>query len=88
MVKRAVLQIFLLEHCAGCAEARRLAQILSKDYPQLHVLMIDLDNPAAEVPESVFAAPTYVLNGRVLYIGNPSLEEIRLELTSHTVDIC
>ncbi len=88
MAKRSTLQIFLLAHCAGCAEAKRLAHLLSKDFPQLNILMVDLDDPAAEIPESVFAAPTYVFNGRVLYIGNPCIEEIRLEIASHMVDLC
>lgn len=50
---------------------------MEQNYPDLRVTMIELDAVDAEIPESIFAAPTYLLDGRVWSLGNPSAEKIR-----------
>ena len=37
----------------------------------VQVQLIDLSQPGVIKPESVFAVPTYLLNGDVVSLGNP-----------------
>lgn len=73
---KPVLKIFVTEHCPGCVEARRVAAEVARDYPHLAVEVIDLNAPDASVPEAVFATPTYMLNERIVSLGNPSPAEV------------
>lgn len=73
---KPVLKIFVTTHCPGCAEAQATATRIKQDYPHLPVELIDLDDPQAHIPEAVFATPTYMLNDRVVSLGNPSPAEI------------
>jgi len=70
-----MLQIYVASHCPNCDEAVRLARVASRLFPRLLVEVVDLDQSPSEVAE-VFAVPTYVLNGRVCFLGNPSEEEL------------
>lgn len=73
---KPVLKIFITEHCPGCNEAQRVAARVTQDYPHLRVEIIDLDAPEVSVPEVVFATPTYMLNNRIVSLGNPSPAEV------------
>jgi hypothetical protein len=72
----SVLRIFVREECSGCGEARRIAAWVEQDFPQLRVELIDVDDPQALVPDAVFATPTYMLNGHVISLGNPSPDQV------------
>jgi len=73
---KPVLKIFITEHCPGCVEARRIAAEVVQNYPHLGVEVIDLEAPEVSVPEAVFATPTYMLNDRIVSLGNPSPAEV------------
>jgi thiol-disulfide isomerase/thioredoxin len=73
---KPVLKIFVTEHCPGCVEALRIAAEVARDYPHLEVEVIDLNAPEVIVPEAVFATPTYMLNERIVSLGNPSPAEV------------
>jgi hypothetical protein len=73
---KPILKIFITEHCQGCSEAHRIAAWIAQDYPHLKVEIIDLNAPDASVPEAVFATPTYMLNNRIVSLGNPSPTEV------------
>jgi hypothetical protein len=49
-------------------------------YPGLAVRVIDLDVNEAPSPDYIVAAPTYVLNGRVISLGNPYRDELLARL--------
>jgi hypothetical protein len=70
------LKIFVAEDCPGCVEAREIAIHIEHGYPNLDVEVIDINNTPDAVPEKVFATPTYILNDRVVSLGNPDLEDI------------
>lgn len=69
------LQVYVASHCLNCTEAQRLAQVAAQTFPDLEVEVIDLDHTPAQSAE-VFAVPTYVLNSRICFLGNPSPEEL------------
>lgn len=54
----------------------RLAQEVTKEFGWLNVELIDLDVEGTINHDDVFSTPTYVFNGRIISLGNPSLEEL------------
>ena len=73
--QQAELAIYVSQACASCVYAQALAQRIRWNYPHVHVQVIDL--AAVDVaPAQVFATPTYLLDGRVWSLGNPSDRQI------------
>lgn len=70
------LTVYVIQNCANCEYAMSVAAAIRRDYPQVAVEVVDLANPSEPVPDSVFATPTYLLDGRVWSLGNPSPEQI------------
>lgn len=67
-----VLEIFLMPHCVGSEMARHLAERVRTRVPaHIDVRLVDLSAPGVVRPLTVFAVPTYVLDGGVLSLGNP-----------------
>ncbi len=73
---KPILRVFVIEHCATCDEARALAIQIEQDYPDVTVEVVDIGDTEMAVPETVFATPTYMLNNRIVSLGNPYPEEI------------
>ncbi len=71
------LAIYVTEHCFNCEYAREVAAAIRQNFPHVRLRIVDIAAPGADVPEVVFATPTYLLNGRVWSLGNPSDEQIR-----------
>lgn len=71
------LEIYIADDCPTCAETRYLiATLRQKNYTNLTVDLLNLSNPDTIYPDNVFATPTFVLNGRVISLGNPSWAEL------------
>jgi hypothetical protein len=88
MPERAIrLEIVIARDCPGCAEARAIAQDLQGRFPALEVDVIEFDS-TRQIPSQVVATPTYLLNGRVISLGNPRrawlVQEIRRYYTAYT----
>ncbi len=75
------LDVYVAQHCFGCAEALRLAAAAATRFPSLAVRIVDVEREPAARPESLVAVPAYVLDGRVVWLGNPRQQELfrRLE---------
>lgn len=73
------LQVVITRDCVNCGDALRLVRQVALTYPDLQVEIIDLERD--QVPEPVFAVPTYLLDGRIISLGNPTREglEHRIE---------
>lgn len=69
------LDVYVISGCANCEYARGLASRVADAFPSVHVQVVDLMT-LAEPPEAVFAAPTYVVNGKVVSLGNPDDQEL------------
>lgn len=74
-----VLDVYVLTGCTNCSFARNLATTVAQAYPEVRVRVRDLAH-TSDVPDAVFAAPTYVLNDRVISLGNPDEAALRLLL--------
>lgn len=58
-----------------CAYAYRVAEEIRRDFPAVKVRLITFNVTQEAIPEAVFATPTYLLNGRIWSLGNPSLKK-------------
>ncbi len=71
------LEVYVSTMCPNCGEAVRLAEEAAARYPDAVVRVIDLDQlDGRPPPDPVVAVPTYLLNGRVVSLGNPYPEEL------------
>ncbi len=79
-VRRVQLEVYVARHCRGCGEAQRLAREAATRFPTVEVRVVDLDD-GTRPPEAVVAVPTYLLDGRVAWLGNPAPEELFARLS-------
>jgi alkyl hydroperoxide reductase subunit AhpF len=77
------LEVYVSSECLNCEESVRLASEVASRFPGVQVRVVDLDRlPDHELlPEAVVAVPTYLLDGRVISLGNPYLEELFARLS-------
>ena len=73
---QAKLEIYITDDCPTCVETEHLAQIIVERYRNLDTDLINLNNPDTICPDRVFAVPTFVYNDRIIFLGNPSLQEL------------
>ena len=67
------LDIYIDDCCETCDHARQIAEHVRERMPQVEVNLIEL---TGDKPDSVFAVPTYLLDGATLFLGNPSEAEL------------
>jgi len=61
---------------ATAAEKREQSQRSFRlSFLDVQVEIISLDTPDSERPPAVFAVPTFLLNGELLWLGNPHRED-------------
>ena len=84
------LEIYITDQCTNCREAVVIAE-QAGSIAGLEVTVVNLDAPGQRVPPQVFAAPTYVLNGLVVSLGNPErdtfLAGLRAELARRSEEV-
>ena len=80
--RRGQLQVYIHSGCFSCQETLLLVAEIRKRFPQLLTEIISLDDPANETPEEVFAVPTWMLDGRVIFLGNPWREQMYEKLSA------
>ncbi len=74
-VVKLELAIYVAQHCETCAYAHEIANLIRSRFPQVSVRLIDVETSGEEIPEAVFAIPTYLIDGRVWSLGNPSPQQ-------------
>ncbi len=72
---RGLLQIVISCDCPTCGDSRAIAVEMSELFPTLTVDLVDLDG-GRPIPDGVVATPTYLLNGKVISLGNPRREDL------------
>jgi len=73
------LEIYVASHCDNCEESLRIAE-LARDIDGIDVAIIDLDHSDQPAPRHVVAVPTYLLDGRIVSLGNPYRDEFLAQL--------
>jgi hypothetical protein len=76
------LEIYVADHCDPCQHALLIAEE-AKRIPGLEVAVITLDETTPSTPPNVNAVPTYLLDGRVVSLGNPAQEAFLAYLRQH-----
>lgn len=68
------LQVYIAQDCWSCQETERIVAAVQERFSDISCEL--LDSSQIPLPDNVFAVPTYVLNGRVIYLGNPTPAEL------------
>ena len=68
------LDVYIEDTCWACAESRRIVADITDKVPSVDIELRNLDD--VRRPGAVFATPRYVLDGRCMYMGNPTREEL------------
>lgn len=76
----ATLTIYTMTHCPTCAETHRIAAEIDARYRDLTVRIINLDQTPALRAPAVVSVPTYLLNGTVISLRNPYLEDLEARI--------
>ena len=84
-MKNMTLRVYVADDCWSCQETRRIVADIAPPFPEVAIEMRQI---ADDQPDNVFAVPTYVLNGRVIFMGNPTRDELCQKLIAalQTVD--
>jgi hypothetical protein len=72
----ARLEVYVSANCFGCAEARELASAAARRFPGLAVRVMDLERQPEVRPDSLVAVPSYLLDGRLVWLGNPRQQDL------------
>lgn len=70
------VDIYIAQHCENCTYAYEIIDEIRQHFPEVRVRLIDMQNTDEIIPETVFAVPTYLLNGKVWSLGNPSRVQV------------
>lgn len=75
---RPRLQVYVTAACGSCVRSRELVVQLRRSRPGAAVEVVDLDQlpPEHPLPAELVGTPTYLLNGRVRWLGNPDPAEL------------
>ncbi|MFN2190152.1 MAG: hypothetical protein ACK2T3_15410 [Candidatus Promineifilaceae bacterium] len=75
----AKLDVYIEDSCWFSAESRRIVAHIAPLVQGVDIELRSLNDERR--PSTVFASPTYVLDGRVIFLGNPTPEELLQKLT-------
>jgi hypothetical protein len=73
------LQVYISDDCWSCEETERIVADVAPKFPGIQIEVLNTGENV--MPESVFAVPTYVLNWRVIFLGNPTRDELCAKLS-------
>ncbi len=71
-----MLRVYVSAHCLACRTAIQRAKRLRALRPEVPVTVVDVEAPDADVPRNVIGTPIYTWNDRVVFMGNPSEQEL------------
>lgn len=75
--RSAGLEVLISADCAACAEALEVVAQLRISHPRVPVRLTDVDESGWRAPPGFVGTPMYLLDGRILSLGNPSPAQLR-----------
>jgi len=75
-IVRHRLEVYTADDCFSCDHTKKLVSDIINRYTNLQIDLYNLSNPDTILPDDIFATPTYILDGRTIFLGNPSLDEL------------
>ena len=79
-----LLEIYVQDGCFGCQRSFELAERARGAFPEMQVEVIDMLSPDGIYRRQVAATPTYILDGEIISLGNPSPAELEAMLAIRT----
>jgi hypothetical protein len=70
------IRVYVDDHCIGCKRAQELVERAHQLRPDVDIRAIAVDD-TTELPESLFALPTWYIDDGIWMMGNPSWEELK-----------
>lgn len=77
-----MLRVYVTNDCPGSPLARTRVDWLREQAPEIPVEIIEIGTPGTVVPHAVFGTPTYTWNDHILFLGNPSAQELLIRVRS------
>ena len=77
------LELFIAADCPSCVYAENIARRAATHFPELEVTITDIDQPNVEVPDAVFAVPTFCLDDRVISLGTPEWHALTKKIKTY-----
>ena len=75
-----LLEIYVQDGCFGCQRSFELAERARGAFPEMQVEIIDMLSTGGVYRSQVAATPTYILDGEIISLGNPSPAELEAML--------
>ena len=72
------LNVYVSEDCWSCTETREIVSEMRVQFPDVEISLYDTD--ADLWPNDIFAVPTYMLDGRIISLGNPTRQHLQNKL--------
>ncbi|GJM43066.1 MAG: hypothetical protein DHS20C20_33480 [Ardenticatenaceae bacterium] len=74
------LTVYIADDCWSCVETQRILDDVASLFPDLALNVVNTQQEP--LPDGVFAVPTYLLNNKVISLGNPTREALRKQLAA------
>lgn len=74
------LTVYIADECWSCEETQRIIDDVTPQFPDLQLQLVN--TRLEPLPDGVFAVPTYLLDGKVISLGNPTREALQKRLFS------
>jgi hypothetical protein len=71
------LEVLVSASCASCWHSLTLLAQLAASHPEVRVRVTDVDEPGWVSPPGFVGTPMFLAGGRVLSLGNPTVEALR-----------
>ena len=68
------LTVYTAKDCWSCAETERILDEVAPQFPELKLCRVETGQEP--LPDKVFAVPTYLLDGQIISLGNPTREAL------------
>ncbi len=80
-----LLEIYVQDGCFGCERSHELAERAREAFPEMQVEIVDFASTDGVYRSQVAATPTYILNGEIISLGNPSPAELEAMLAIRAI---
>jgi hypothetical protein len=70
------LELYVTQSCLTCGRSLKLAEYIRQRFPSVDVRVVDVATEHGEHGDLVVATPTFILNGHLVSLGNPSQTEL------------
>lgn len=66
------LQVFFDSNCSTATFTQELITSVRILRPELSIEVVDINKSEVRKPDSVYAIPAYLLNSKMIFLGNPT----------------